>query len=146
MRKVYNGIILVLIAVLVILLYFNFRGNQISLSDQDRMLFIGKKNLVAVYEDKLAVDIPFEIHVNKELTFGDLVKKKEYEEVLRKVNDILPEKVEKYAVVKYGEIEYKVKMRKNCRKLQLMKPVMLWHRVFTACLMNYIEKQTLQMY
>lgn len=68
MRKVYNGIILVLIAVLVILLYFNFRGNQISLSDQDRMLFIGKKNLVAVYEDKLAVDIPFEIHVNKELT------------------------------------------------------------------------------
>ncbi|MDK4483849.1 LytR C-terminal domain-containing protein [Fusobacterium necrophorum] len=114
MRKVYNGIILVLIAVLVILLYFNFRGNQISLSDQDRMLFIGKKNLVAVYEDKLAVDIPFEIHVNKELTFGDLVKKKEYEEVLRKVNDILPEKIEKYAVVKYGEIEYKVK---NAKKL-----------------------------
>src|SRR3712207_579510 len=114
MRKVYNGIILVLIAVLVILLYFNFRGNQISLSDQDRMLFIGKRNLVAVYEDKLAVDIPFEIHTNKDVTFGDLVKKREYEEVLRKVNDILPEKIEKYAVVKYGEIEYKVK---NAKKL-----------------------------
>ena len=114
MRKVYNGVILVLIAILVILLYFNFRGNQISLSEHDRMLFIGKKNLVAVYEDKLAVDIPFEIHTNKEMTFGDLVKKKEYEEVLRKVNDILPEKIEKYAVVKYGEIDYKVK---NAKKL-----------------------------
>lgn len=65
MRKVYNGIILVLIAVLVILLYFNFRGNQISLSDQDRMLFIGKKNLVAVYEDKLAVDIPLKFMSTK---------------------------------------------------------------------------------
>ena len=71
MRKVYNGVILVLIAILVILLYFNFRGNQISLSEHDRMLFIGKKNLVAVYEDKLAVDIPFEIHTNKEMTFGE---------------------------------------------------------------------------
>src|SRR3712207_9075708 len=65
-------------------------------------------------EDKLAVDIPFEIHTNKDVTFGDLVKKREYEEVLRKVNDILPEKIEKYAVVKYGEIEYKVK---NAKKL-----------------------------
>src|SRR3712207_8212967 len=57
----------------------------------------------------------FDIHINKEETFGDLVKKKENEEVLRKVNDILPEKIEKYAVVKYGEIEYKVKDRKSTR-------------------------------
>lgn len=114
MRKIYNGIILFLIAILVILLYFNFRGNKIELSEKDRVLFVGKQNLIAVYEDKLAISIPFEIHANKESTFGDLVSKKEYDEALRKVNDILPEKIEKYVVVKYGKIDYDTK---NSKKL-----------------------------
>lgn len=114
MRKIYNVIILVLTFVLVVLLYFNFRGNKIELTDKDRALFIGKNNLIAVYEDKLAIDIPFEIHASKESTFGDLVSKKEYEEVLRKVNDILPEKIDKYVVVRYGTVEYKTK---NSKKL-----------------------------
>src|SRR3712207_8497232 len=83
------------------------------------MLFIGKRNLVAVYEDKLAVDIPFEIHTNKAVTFGDLVKKREYEEVLRKVNDILPEKIEKYAVVRSEEHTSELQSRQYlvCRLL-----------------------------
>lgn len=114
MRKVYNGIVLILTVALIVLLYFNFRGNKIEVSDKDRALFIGKQNLVAIYEDKLAIDIPFDIHASKESTFGDLVKKKEYEEVLRKVNDILPEKIDKYIVVKYGELQYDTK---NSKKL-----------------------------
>lgn len=112
-RKIYNGIILILIAALVVLLYFNFRGNKVKLSENDKMVFVGKEHLIVVYEDKLALDVPFAIQATKETTFGELVEKKEYEEMLRRLNDILPEKVEKYAVVKYGELQYDVENAKK---------------------------------
>lgn len=60
-------LVIVLAVILSILLYFNFRGNNIKLSKDERVLIIGKQNLYAVYEDKLAVKIP--------LNFTLIVKK-----------------------------------------------------------------------
>lgn len=84
--------VLILILILAILLYFNFKGNTIKLSKNERVLIIGKQNLFAVYEDKLAVKIPFELSLNNDETIKDLVNTKNYENILRKINSIMPEK------------------------------------------------------
>ena len=59
-------LVIVLTIILSILLYFNFRGNNIKLSKDERVLIIGKQNLYAVYEDKLAVKIPFELYIDSD--------------------------------------------------------------------------------
>ncbi|MDQ9814382.1 hypothetical protein RFZ01_08110, partial [Acinetobacter pittii] len=73
-----------------------------ELDKNSRYLIIGKGNLIAVYEDKLAVKIPYEVSVSKDETFEDLVKTKNKEEIMATVNKILPEKVDNYKVVKFG--------------------------------------------
>ena len=93
-------LVIVLTIILSILLYFNFRGNNIKLSKDERVLIIGKQNLYAVYEDKLAVKIPFELYIDSDETVEDLVDSQNYENVLEKINAIVPEKLTRYTVIK----------------------------------------------
>gem|GEM_PF-180877 len=106
-------LVIVLTIILSILLYFNFRGNNIKLSKDERVLIIGKQNLYAVYEDKLAVKIPFELYIDSEETVENLVDSQNYENVLEKINSIVPEKLTRYTVIKSGEIKLDVENAKN---------------------------------
>ena len=106
-------LILILIVILTVLLYFNFRGNSIKLTKEERVLIIGKQNLFAVYEDKLAVKIPFELYVDSDETIQNLVDSKNYENVLEKINSIVPEKLNRYVVIKNGEMKLEVENEKN---------------------------------
>lgn len=105
--------IMLLILTLLALLYFNFRGNNIKLSKDEKVLIVGKQNLFAVYEDKLAVKIPFELNISNEETIKDLVDTKNYESVLEKINAIMPEKMDRIAVIKEGSLELAVENEKN---------------------------------
>lgn len=105
--------ILILILILTALLYFNFRGNNIKLSKDERVLIIGKQNLFAVYEDRLAVKIPFELSINNEETIKDIVATKNYESVLEKINEIMPEKMNRYVVISSGSLKLDVENEKN---------------------------------
>ena len=106
-------LVIVLTIILSILLYFNFRGNNIKLSKDERVLIIGKQNLYAVYEDKLAVKIPFELYIDSDETVEDLVDSQNYENVLEKINAIVPEKLTRYTVIKSGEIKLDVENARN---------------------------------
>lgn len=75
-----------------------------------RYMLIGKKNVFLVYEDKLAIEIPFEIQLDKEKTLGDLIEVNNYKEVLNNINYIFPEKIKDYKVLKYGEVDLGVKV------------------------------------
>lgn len=87
------------------------RSNQIK--DWERYMIIGKDNIFAVYEDKLVVKIPFDINIDKDITFRDLIKVKNYNEIMNRINLILPEKINHYKVVKYGEVELDVRTSRN---------------------------------
>ena len=47
-----------------------------ELDKNSSYLIIRKRNLIAVYQDKLAVRIPFEINIDKDTTVRDLVANK----------------------------------------------------------------------
>lgn len=102
-----------IIAALTVFLLINLNDGNRELDKNSRYLIIGKSNLIVVYEDKLAVKIPYEISISKDETFGELVKSKNKEEVLATVNRLLPEKVDNYKVVKFGDIKLNVKNAKN---------------------------------
>lgn len=106
-------LVLVLTIILSALLYLNFRGNNIKLSKDEKVLIIGKQNLFAIYEDRLAVKIPYELYIDSEETVEDLVSTRNYEQVLEKINSILPEKLTRYIVIKSGEIKLDVENQKN---------------------------------
>ena len=106
-------LVLVLTVILSVLLYFNFRGNNIKLSKDEKVLIIGKQNLFAIYEDRLAVKIPYELYIDSEETVEDLVSTRNYEQVLEKINSIVPEKLTRYIVIKSGEIKLDVENQKN---------------------------------
>ena len=106
-------LVLVLTAILLVLLFLNFRGNNIKLSKDEKVLIIGKQNLFAIYEDRLAVKIPFELYIDSEETVEDLVSTRNYEQVLEKINSILPEKLTRYIVIKSGEIKLDVENQRN---------------------------------
>lgn len=106
-------LVIVLTVILLVLLYFNFKGNNIKLSKDEKVLIIGKQNLYAVYEDRLAVKIPFELFIDSEETIGDLVNSQNYENVLEKINSIVPEKLNRYITIKNGEIKLDVSNAKN---------------------------------
>ncbi len=94
------------VAVLSIILFKSTSKVDIGKSENwEKYMVIGKNNVFVVYGDKLAVQVPFEIYMNKDGSLGDIVKKKNYEEVLKSLNDILPEKVDHYKVVRSGQIE-----------------------------------------
>ena len=106
-------LVLVLTVILSVLLYFNFRGNNIKLSKDEKVLIIGKQNLFAIYEDRLAVKIPYELYIDSEETVEDLVSTRNYEQVLEKINSIVPEKLTRYIVIKSGEIKLDVENQRN---------------------------------
>lgn len=106
-------IILILIIILLIILFLNFRGNNIKLSKDERVLIVGKQNIFAVYEDKLAVKIPYELSVNKDTTIKDLVDGGNYEILLNKINEIMPERINRVIKIDNGEIKLDVENEKN---------------------------------
>ena len=106
-------IVLLLIVILSVLLFFNFRGNNIKLSKDEKVLIIGKQNLFAIYEDRLAIKIPYELYIDSEETVEDLVSTRNYEQVLEKINSIVPEKLTRYIVIKSGEIKLDVENQRN---------------------------------
>ena len=106
-------LVLVLTVILLVLLFLNFRGNNIKLSKDEKVLIIGKQNLFAIYEDRLAVKIPYELYIDSEETVEDLVSTRNYEQVLEKINSIVPEKLTRYIVIKSGEIKLDVENQKN---------------------------------
>ena len=106
-------LVLVLTVILLALLYLNFRGNNIKLSKDEKVLIIGKQNLFAIYEDRLAVKIPYELYIDSDETVEDLVSTRNYEQVLEKINSIVPEKLTRYIVIKSGEIKLDVENQRN---------------------------------
>ena len=106
-------LVLVLTVILLVLLFLNFRGNNIKLSKDEKVLIIGKQNLFAIYEDRLAVKIPYELYIDSEETVEDLVSTRNYEQVLEKINSIVPEKLTRYIVIKSGEIKLDVENQRN---------------------------------
>lgn len=69
------GGIAVLFLLIGMLIYNLINGNK-DIKDWDRYMIVGKDNLFVVYEDKLAIKIPFDIQVDKDISFRDLVKVK----------------------------------------------------------------------
>lgn len=108
-----SALVLVLTVILLVLLFLNFRGNNIKLSKDEKVLIIGKQNLFAIYEDRLAVKIPYELYIDSEETVEDLVSTRNYEQVLEKINSIVPEKLTRYIVIKSGEIKLDVENQRN---------------------------------
>lgn len=117
-RKNPLGLIYIVVGVLVIialvfLLAKNLTGKKIHKLDlTKKQLIIGKSNMFAVYEDKLALVIPFNVNANKEETFGDIIKRKDENEVLNAVNMILPEKLSEVSIME-KDIEIDTKNKKN---------------------------------
>lgn len=108
-----STLVLVLTVILLVLLFLNFRGNNIKLSKDEKVLIIGKQNLFAIYEDRLAVKIPYELYIDSEETVEDLVSTRNYEQVLEKINSVVPEKLTRYIVIKSGEIKLDVENQRN---------------------------------
>lgn len=102
-----------IIIALAVFLFINMNDGNRDLDKNSRYLIIGKSNLIAVYEDKLAVKIPYEISISKDETVEELVKNKNKEEIMAAINKILPEKVDNYKVIKFGDIKLNVKNAKN---------------------------------
>jgi hypothetical protein len=76
-------------------------------------MVIGKDNVFVVYEDKLALAIPFEVQINGEQTIADLDKLGDYRGIMEGINELLPEKVETFEVVKNEEVVLKVAAKYN---------------------------------
>ena len=94
------------------LLINSMRKNP-ELDKNSSYLIIGKENLIAVYQDKLAVRIPYGINIDKDKTFKDLVDNKNEEEILKTVNKLLPVPLNNYMRVKFGQVQLNVKNAKN---------------------------------
>ena len=108
------------IVALTVVLILNMGKKDIKISeDWDNYMVIGKENVFVVYGDKLAVQVPFEISMNKENTLGDVVKTKNYEEVVRGLNEILPEKVENFKVVSKGNVEIEAKSMRQIPEISM---------------------------
>lgn len=108
------------IVALTVVLIFNMGKKDVKISeDWDNYMVIGKENVFVVYGDKLAVQVPFEISMNKEKTLGDVVKTKNYEEVVRGLNEILPEKVENFKVVSKGNVEIEAKSMRQIPEISM---------------------------
>ena len=112
------GGFIVLVVLTGTLIYNLISGNK-DIKERDRYMIIGKDNIFVVYEDKLAIKIPFDIQVDKDISFRDLIKVKNYEEILNRVNGVLPEKVEKYKVIKFGEVDINVKNARNIPEVMI---------------------------
>ena len=136
-------LVLVLTVILSVLLFLNFRGNNIKLSKDEKVLIIGKQNLFAIYEDRLAVKIPYELYIDSEETVEDLVSTRNYEQVLEKINSVVPEKLTRYIVIKSGEIKLDVENQRNIPETNIgEKRVILTSSVYAMFKDLYHEKNS----
>ena len=113
--KTLGGLLLALIVIgmLGAFLTYNLNRSGKNLENWERYAIIGKNNIIVVYEDKLAVKIPFDVQVDQETTIKKLVDSKNYKMVIDSINNFLPEKVENYKVVRYSEVSLNVKNARN---------------------------------
>lgn len=109
---------LIFLAAVLALVYNILKDNR-ETEKLDRYALIGKENIFLVYEDRLAIKIPFEIQIDKDVSFEELVKVRNYEEILKRINLIFPEKIEKYKKIKYGEMDLKVKNARNIPEVMI---------------------------
>lgn len=114
MNKRVNAIFIVILIIGILggFLFANATQKNPKLDKNSNYLIIGKKNLIAVYQDRLAVVIDYDINLDRDNTFGDLVGQKNGEEVLTVINKILPEKISEYVVLKTGQLKLAVKNSK----------------------------------
>lgn len=112
-------IIIFLIITLMGLLYLNIKMNNKRIIDLPRYMVIGKENVFVVYEDKLSLSIPFEIQLDGEKTIGDFYSVGNYQGIMDGVNELLPEKVESFEVVKQGEIRLNVAYKYNVPEVMI---------------------------
>ncbi len=114
-KKIYTNLVggFIAISFLVGIFVVNISLTNKKIEKDGRYIVFGKENVIAVFEDKLAIKIPYEIQLNKDEKIGDAVKNRRYDEVLENLNGILPEKIEKYHIVKYGKLELGVENSRN---------------------------------
>lgn len=101
--------ILSIVVALVILFVKNTNERNREMGDYSKYAIIGKENIIVVYEDKLALKIPFEVQIDKNLTYADLVKSKNYDKIVDSLNLILPEKISVYRRIKFGNVDLNIK-------------------------------------
>lgn len=99
-----------LLTIFIVTLIYIMLGENRDTENMTRYMLVGKENVFLVYEDKLAIEIPFEIQLDKEKTLGDLMEVSNYKEALNNINYIFPEKIKDYKVLKYGEINLPIKV------------------------------------
>lgn len=107
------SIIIFLVITLVGLLYMNINNNNKRIIDIPRYMVIGKENVFVVYEDKLSLSIPFDIQLDGEKTIADLNRVGNYRGIMDGINELLPEKVDSFEVVKNGEVRLNVAYKYN---------------------------------
>lgn len=113
------SIIIFLVITLVGLLYMNIKNSNKRIIDLPRYMVIGKENVFVVYEDKLSLSIPFDIQLDKDKTIGDLDKVGNYRGILNGINELLPEKIDSFEVVKKGEIRLNVAYKYNVPEVMI---------------------------
>ncbi|MGL5656299.1 MAG: LytR C-terminal domain-containing protein [Fusobacteriaceae bacterium] len=87
----------------------NINKSNNKITKNSKYMIVGKQNLIAVYEDKLAIKIPFDIQIEKDLTIGDMADRKDYSKILEVMNRIFPERIDTYKVIKLGSVDIRVK-------------------------------------
>ncbi len=107
------SIIIFLVVTLMGLLYMNINSNNKKIIDIPRYMVIGKENVFVVYEDKLSLSIPFDIQLDGDKTIADLDIIGDYRGIMDGINELLPEKVDTFEVVKKGEIRLNVAYKYN---------------------------------
>ena len=107
------GIIIFFVITLIGLLYMNINSSNKRIIDIPRYMVIGKENVFVVYEDKLSLSIPFDIQLDGDKTIADLDKIGDYRGIMDGINELLPEKVDNFEVVKKGEIRLNVAYKYN---------------------------------
>ena len=113
------SIIIFFIITLIGLLYFNMKINNKRIIDLPRYMIIGKENVFVVYEDKLSLSIPFGVQLNGEKTIADLYEVGDYRGIMDGINELLPEKVESFEVIKQGEIRLNVAYKYNIPEVMI---------------------------
>lgn len=113
------SIIIFLVVTLIGLLYMNIKSSNKRIIDLPRYMIIGKENVFIVYEDKLSLSIPFGIQLDRDKTIADLDKMGDYRGIMDGINELLPEKIDSFEVVKKGEIGLNVAYKYNVPEVMI---------------------------
>ncbi len=106
-RKVYIwlGLAIASIVVLHMILRILIQMDNKSMKDLERYMLVAKENIYLVYEDRLAIKIPTEIHLEKNKNIEDMINVKNYTDILERLNIIFPEEIKEYKVARHTEPE-----------------------------------------